>query len=218
MTLLYNYLPVTHEYLNQSEATLDPKENKPIVPAYATLQKPPATNANQVAVFNEAQDQWEIKQDYRGQAYWLADGSEKTIDQIGETLPASGLTDKPVDLKKHEAITAINAGYTAAINSLLEGYPSYLVDTFFKQEQEALAWTLDQTAATPFIDNMIAARGITKADAVDRITQNAATFSAATGQLTGKQQRLTDAINAIPADATSAEADQIINNNQWLDD
>ena len=118
---------------------------------------------------------------------------------------------------KAQAIANINAGYTAAINSLLEGYPSYLVDTFFKQEKEADAWLLDQTTATPFIDSMASERGITKADAVERIKQRAATFSEATGLLTGKQQRLVDAVNAIQSDATRDDAKQIVESNEWVD-
>lgn len=70
MTKIYNYHPITLEYLNSQNAELDPAElqinNKkvPLVPSYATLIKPPATGDYKTAIFNE--NSWEIVDDFRG--------------------------------------------------------------------------------------------------------------------------------------------------------
>lgn len=68
---IYNYSFDTHEYINSSEATLDPmatkREGKDVwlVPANATLLKPPKTPKYKVAVFENGT--WIIKDDYRGE-------------------------------------------------------------------------------------------------------------------------------------------------------
>lgn len=70
MTKIYNYHPITLEYLNSQNAELDPAElqinNKkvPLVPSYATLIKPQATGDYKTAIFNE--NSWEIVDDFRG--------------------------------------------------------------------------------------------------------------------------------------------------------
>lgn len=67
--LIYHYSQDTHEYLISSEAAIDAMATKReghevyLVPAYATLKKPPKTTKYKVAVF---EDKWVIKDDYRG--------------------------------------------------------------------------------------------------------------------------------------------------------
>lgn len=38
---------------------------------------------------------WQLKQDLRGTVYFEADGSEKKIERLGDTLPGGALTEKP---------------------------------------------------------------------------------------------------------------------------
>jgi len=70
MTKIYNYHPITLEYLSSQNAELDPGElqinNKkvPLVPAFATLLKPPTTDDYKTAIYNE--NSWEIVDDFRG--------------------------------------------------------------------------------------------------------------------------------------------------------
>lgn len=67
---IYNYSIDTKEYIDSSEASLDPQATKRegkdvwLVPAYATLKKPPSLTKYKVAVFEN--DTWIIKDDYRG--------------------------------------------------------------------------------------------------------------------------------------------------------
>lgn len=68
---IYNYSTDTHEYTDRSEASLDPmatkREGKDVwlVPANATLLKPPKLTKFKTAVFEN--DTWVIKDDYRGE-------------------------------------------------------------------------------------------------------------------------------------------------------
>ena len=86
---LYNYDKNTKEYLSTTIASADPMETKikgefvPLVPAYATLLKPPTTGENEVAIFNGTA--WEIKKDFRV-SHKICDENFniKDITEIGE--------------------------------------------------------------------------------------------------------------------------------------
>lgn len=86
---LYNYDKNTKEYLSTTLASADPMETKikgefvPLVPAYATLLKPPKTDKNEVAIFNGKV--WEIKKDFRV-SHKICDENFniKDITEIGE--------------------------------------------------------------------------------------------------------------------------------------
>lgn len=84
---IYNYNPYTHEFTIATEADLNPAATKIeghdvyMLPAYSTEEKPPKTNKNQVAVFNNG---WEIKSDYRGMYQVNSDMIPSKITEIGE--------------------------------------------------------------------------------------------------------------------------------------
>ena len=105
----------------------------------------------------------------------------------------------------------INTAYQSAANALTSGYPADEISSWPKQESEARAWLADSAAATPWLDSASTARGITKADLVTRIMDNAALFTTAHGQLTGKRQKLRDEIDAIGSNPTQSQLDAI----QW---
>lgn len=67
---IYNYSSTTFEFLNESDAYLNPvatkREHKEVymLPAYATFDEPPQTSEHQIQVW--LTDKWVIKDDYRG--------------------------------------------------------------------------------------------------------------------------------------------------------
>lgn len=65
----------------------------PAAPTLATAENKPEIGANEVAVI--VSGQWQVLPDFRGETYWLADGSRHDITEIGETVPAEGLTSPP---------------------------------------------------------------------------------------------------------------------------
>lgn len=109
------------------------------------------------------------------------------------------------------AHSRINATYQASVEAMTTGYPDDEVKSWSKQEEEARAWLLDNQAPTPWIDGAISARGITKADMIDRIMENAVLFAPLHGALTGKRQKLRDEIDSLGDGPTQEQLDAI----QW---
>lgn len=105
----YHYDPETKEYLNQSNARLDPMETEVqgedvfLCPKHATHIAPPSLGANQVAVFDEENQEWDTMADFRGSVYYGRYGDENVIEEIGETIPEGpdySTTPPPSELKK----------------------------------------------------------------------------------------------------------------------
>ena len=84
MTKIYLYNPITFEYEGSQNAELDPAELKinnievPLVPAYATLIKPPASKKDKVRVWN---GEWIYVADYR-ENYYKVDNNLNVFDII----------------------------------------------------------------------------------------------------------------------------------------
>lgn len=93
-------------------------------------------------------------------------------------------------------LSEINSAYDKTMSSVVATYPDMEVLTFDKQEQEARAWLVDNSASTPLIDALAQGRGIDKAELVQRIIAKADAFALATGYLTGQRQRYEDTLKA----------------------
>lgn len=110
-------------------------------------------------------------------------------------------------IKKRE----INAGTSQALSSITSLYTREEMDSWPTQEAEAKAWNADNTAASPFIDSLVANNaGIDKASTVNKILTNALTYKTASGAVIGKKQALMDAVNALPDTSTQADLDGIV--------
>lgn len=94
------------------------------------------------------------------------------------------------------AIALNNAAYEAAIASLTTGYPPSEIATWERQRAEAMAWHLDDTSPTPWIDIAAQARGIPRAEYLARTYAKAAQFAQASAYLTGLRQRYETEIKA----------------------
>ena len=84
---VHNYSIDTHEYIDSTVATLDPQATKRegkdvwLVPANATLKKPPKAKPFKVAVYEN--DTWIIKDDYRGRYICNESLDIKFVQEIG---------------------------------------------------------------------------------------------------------------------------------------
>lgn len=67
-------------------------------------------------------------------------------------------------------------------------------ETWATQLAEAEAWTADNAASTPMIDQIATARGIGKAELVEMILGNANLFRSESGRILGQQQALLTAL------------------------
>ena len=87
-------------------------------------------------------------------------------------------------------LSKANADFEAAISSLTSSVPVSEISTWTKQEQEARAYLLDDTASTPFIDAICLARDCDKSYLVGKIIEKADAYAVAVGTLTGIRQKL----------------------------
>jgi len=110
-------------------------------------------------------------------------------DQI---VAVDGLQDVRVELKLAE----INTAFEAAADQLISSYPAAEKLTWPIQEKEALAWQADANAATPYLDALATARGISRIDFLNRTAAKVNTFRAASATLVGTRQKYEDQVVA----------------------
>lgn len=102
-----------------------------------------------------------------------------------------------------------NSKFQTAMLEVVAGYPEKEISSWAKQEDEARAYQQNNSAATPLVDALAAARGIEKGILVSRIIAKADLFAQVSGTLIGKRQKLEDQLNALPNDATAEEIEAI---------
>lgn len=91
---IYHYHPQTGEYVGSGFADPSPLEpDTYLVPAHATATPPPAAAAAEAAVHRDGA--WALVPDHRGTTYWLADGSEHHITDLGAAPPPEALDAPP---------------------------------------------------------------------------------------------------------------------------
>lgn len=104
----------------------------------------------------------------------------------------------------------INRHYELAVNALTAGYPDTEIASWPKQEAEARAWYADPNSLTPWIDGAAAARGITRGELAILIISNANALLPFHGALTGKRQKLRDAIDSLGSNPEQSQLDAIV--------
>lgn len=106
--IIYNYDPITGEYLSSSQAVIDPLESrltgitKFLIPANATQIIPGNSKNGYVQCFDVTKNAWVSKEDHRGKTVWKKDTLEEvTISDIGE-IPTNYLTEYPKPLNEYQ--------------------------------------------------------------------------------------------------------------------
>jgi len=181
---IYNYNPTTNIYSGSSEADISPLDPEAfIVPAFATTIEVPEYNIEtEYLVFENGQ--------------WI-------VKQFAIPEPQPELTLEQLTQNKIQEIR------TEGANRLEQIANPYVLGerlTWAIQLEEAAKYLSDNTANTPFIDQLAIYRNITKADLVTKIMENANAFRAASGMILGIQQKLLDQIDLI---TTKEELDAI---------
>jgi len=105
----------------------------------------------------------------------------------------------------------IRTAAAQAIEAIATPYHQQERDTWFRQTAEAEAWTASNTAVTPLIDAILAARKLidataTKAAIVSNILAKRDAFNAAVGTIIGKQQGLLTQVYAVNTTVASVQA------------
>ena len=115
-------------------------EGEYLIPAFATLIAPPDVGSNETARWTG--NAWELVPDYRGQTYWLDDGSQHRVRDAGEPLPPGALLEPPLSRLKADACLKIDIAAEAARMQFItpgEGQAW----TYQRKEREAEAFMAD---------------------------------------------------------------------------
>lgn len=208
MTVVYCYHPATGEFIGVTSADESPLEPGVfLLPANATFDAPPATPANEKAVFLAGV--WSKTQDYRGTSYWL-NGVETTIESLGVGPPIGSTPNKPAPTLA-ELKSALIAGVDAKISDIYSRFTRFETE-YIQREAAARAfkaagYTGDAGLwVTAFATNA----GLTSHVAADIIIQQADQLRGALEMLAAQRMRKYGITAASDVAAAQALHDDII--------
>lgn len=209
---VYNYHPVTGEYLGESVADPSPLEpGKFLIPKHATFIAPPAFDPeqNQTRVFDGSE--WKTVVDRRGVTYFTPDGDEVTITGLGVDVPEDALNEPPdlrtIEQIRSEAIERVNEFHARMLREL-NGVPSI---------EEQSTWPLKVAAAQAIrdgealaheealIDTEASLTGETREELVAKIISKDLTFQKIVPLASGLRRKTISAIR-LSDDSSSVEA------------
>lgn len=92
-------------------------------------------------------------------------------------------------------------------NGLLAGYPQTEIESFYRQEKEALAWQADHNTPTPMLSQIARVRGVPLEVLIEKVIEKSAQFAVAIGIIIGQRQAFEDRLLALkmPDDLTALE-------------
>ena len=90
-------------------------------------------------------------------------------------------------------------------NGLLAGYPQTEIESFYRQEKEALAWQADHNTSTPMLSQIARVRGVPLDMLISKVIEKSAQFAVAIGIIIGQRQAFEDRLVALktPDDLTA---------------
>lgn len=142
-----------------------------------------------------------------GGAVWLENGKVKysgkapseyhIFDAKSKSFKVSDEKKAEFFKRKKETILGTLADKADAIkNGLLAGYPQTEIESFYRQEKEALAWRADNNADTPMLKQVARVRGVPFDVLVEKVIEKASQFAVAIGVIIGKRQAFEDRLLA----------------------
>ncbi|WP_434321506.1 hypothetical protein [Haemophilus influenzae] len=92
-------------------------------------------------------------------------------------------------------------------NSLLAGYPQTEIESFYRQEKEALAWQADHNTPTPMLSQIAQNRGVPLEILIEKVIEKSAQFAVVIGIIIGQRQAFEDRLLALknPEELTALE-------------
>ena len=180
------------------------------------LDAPPQPKQGFVIV--RVDNNWQYQADHRGTYYSKETGEKVEHTTLGE-LP-DNLTElvplaepckwngsgwvkdesKIVELfmLRKEALLSTLANKADTLkSSLLVGYPQTEIESFYRQEKEALAWKADNKADTPMLKQIARVRGVPFEVLVEKVIEKASQFAVAIGVIIGQRQAFEDRLLAL---------------------
>lgn len=118
--------------------------------------------------------------------------------------------EKQVELfidKKNRLLATLANKADALKSGLLVGYPQTEIESFYRQEKEALAWQADNKADTPMLKQIARVRGVPFDVLVGKVIEKASQFAVAIGVIIGQRQAFEDRLLATktPEELTALE-------------
>lgn len=98
--------------------------------------------------------------------------------------------------EKSRLINIIATRADAMKSALLVGYPQTEIDSFYRQEKEALAYQVNKKADTPMLKMIAQARGVPFDLLVQKVIEKSNQFAVAIGVIIGQRQKFEDRILA----------------------
>lgn len=77
-------------------------------------------------------------------------------------------------------------------DSILVGYPQAEIDSFYRQEKEALTKKANPNAETPMLSSIALSRGVSLDNLVDKVLAKAELFASIMGNVIGQRQKFED--------------------------
>lgn len=92
-------------------------------------------------------------------------------------------------------------------NSLLAGYPQTEIESFYRQEKEALAKQANPKAETPMLEQIARVRGVPLDVLIEKVIEKSNQFAVAIGIIIGKRQQFEGRLLALktPEELTALE-------------
>ena len=92
-------------------------------------------------------------------------------------------------------------------NGLLVGYPQTEIESFYRQEKEALAKQANPKAETPMLEQIARVRGVPLDVLIEKVIEKSNQFAVAIGIIIGKRQQFEDRLLALktPEELTTLE-------------
>lgn len=98
--------------------------------------------------------------------------------------------------KKENLLNELSDKANKIKNDLLAGYPQTEIESFYRQEKEALAWRADNNAETPMLKQVAMVRGVPFDVLVEKVIEKASQFAVAIGLIIGQRQAFEDRLLA----------------------
>ena len=216
-------------YVGQTDADLSPEEAENgiyLMPAGCVDVTPPEEKKGFVAKWTG--DNWEYIANHIGKTvYSTKTKASLVIDKVGD-IPDGYTTITPTEqgewdgnawVISPEKQTALFAQQKEGLlnkladkadqlkNGLLAGYPQTEIESFYRQEKEALAWQADHNTPTPMLSQIARVRGVPLDLLIEKVIEKSAQFAVAIGIIIGQRQAFEDRLLALktPEELTSLE-------------
>ena len=99
--------------------------------------------------------------------------------------------------RKNAVLLRLAAKADELKTGLLAGYPQTEIESFYRQEKEALAWQADHNTATPMLSQIARVRGVPLEVLIRKVIEKSAQFAVAIGIIIGQRQAFEDRLMAV---------------------